>query len=318
MTMGIVAEMGGFQFHSLRLRCRCSRPAATNVLTMARGYEMRLRAMLGMVSGNRGEIGKEGRGKGGHLLQDEVVGISWRRSKHDDDGHKPVLKQTSQGGVEGFVAGPEAGEWQNTLAAELLHETTLREDDAENVSKSGKGHKDGEGALGGAAKHVAEEGCGDKATGGQDLLLWHGGEVGNVDKHVQDGDDADGHRRGNLERSDGVLGLAEGVVGVAVADVAPDDVVERCDNTVGTSRGPLKGIREVVGLLVLGQLDVAGESNPAGNDNDQDDEYLDGAQDVLESDPPLQRCAVDEERGRDAGQADYTLVPTPNLDICCV
>lgn len=46
----------------------------------------------------------------GHILENEVVSITRRRSKNDNDTDEPVLKETSQRSVERAVAGPEAGE----------------------------------------------------------------------------------------------------------------------------------------------------------------------------------------------------------------
>jgi hypothetical protein len=45
-TTGSVALIGGFQSHAFRFRYRCIRAKATNALTMARGYDMRLRRTL--------------------------------------------------------------------------------------------------------------------------------------------------------------------------------------------------------------------------------------------------------------------------------
>lgn len=43
-------------------------------------------------------------------VQDEVVRISWRGRKHDDDRHKPVLSESNERGVERRIACPEVGE----------------------------------------------------------------------------------------------------------------------------------------------------------------------------------------------------------------
>jgi hypothetical protein len=59
--------------------------------------------------------------EGKNILEDEVVGISWWGSKHNDYGDEPVLKEAHEGCVAGFVAGPEAGEWEDTFTADFLN-----------------------------------------------------------------------------------------------------------------------------------------------------------------------------------------------------
>ncbi len=243
-----------------------------------------------------------------HLLEDKVVGVAGRRRDNGDDGDNVVLREAGKRGVEGPVAGPEAGKGQDTLATELLNETALREDDAEDVAKSGEGDKDAHGALGRLAKHVAEERGGDEALGLEDLLLGDAGKVGDVGEHVEDGDAAEGEGRGELEGAGRVLGLGEGVVCVAVADEAPDDVVEGHDDAVAAARGALEGVVEVVDLAHLGQVDERRD------DDDDDDEDLEHAEHVLQADPPLERRAVDEERGRQAPQRNAALIPVRDLD----
>lgn len=222
-------------------------------------------------------------------------------------------QKTWERSVERSIAGPEFGKRQDALATQLLHEPALREDHTEDIPQCRQRHEDGQGALGRRPHDVAEERRGDEPLGGEHLLLWHGGKVRDVDQHVKHADDADCEGRCDLERADGVLGLAEGVVGVAVADVAPDDVVERRDDAVGAARRPLKRVGEVVGLLV--ELDAARQRRPASKDHDQDDEDLDAAEEVLESQPPFECEAVDQEREGEAGQADAALVPPVDLDV---
>lgn len=119
-----------------------------------------------------------------------------------------MLKETGQRGVEGPVARPEAREGQDTLAAQLLHQAALGENDAEHVAIGRQSNEHAQGALGGAAKDIAEERGGDEAAGGNDLVLGHRREVGNVDKHVEHRYDADGQRRGNAQGPDGVSRFA--------------------------------------------------------------------------------------------------------------
>jgi len=226
-----------------------------------------------------------------------------------------VLEEAGQRGVEGPVARPEAGEGQDAFPAQLLDQAALGEDDAEHVAVGRQGDEDAQGALGGAAKDVAEERGGDEAAGGDDLVLGHGGKVGNVDEHVEHRDDADGQGRGDAQGPDGVARLAQGIVGVAVANVAPDDVVKSRDDAVDAARGALEGIGEVVRLLVLGELEMAGQRHPAAHDDDEDDNDLDEAEQVLQADAPLERQAVDQKGRRDAGKADAALVPPVDLDV---
>lgn len=247
------------------------------------------------------------------ILENEVVGIAWWGSEDNNDTDQPMLEETSERRIERSVARPESRKGQNTLTAKFLNKSTLGEDDTEDVSKGRQGNKDGERALRGVAKDVAEERSGDETLGSENLLLGHGGEIGNVDEHVHDGDGADGQGRGNLEGALRVLGLAEGVVGVAVADITPDDVVQGRDDAIGAAGGALKGVGEVVGLLV--DLEVAAQRHEAGNDDDEDDEQLDDAEGVLQTETPFQRTAMDEERGRDARQTNTALIPAIDLDI---
>lgn len=224
-----------------------------------------------------------------------------------------MLEQTSERCVEGLVAGPEAREGQDALTAELLDKTTLGEDDGEDVAKGGKGNEDGEGALGGATKNVAEQGSGDEAARGQDLLLGNGSEVGNVDEHVKNRDGTDGDGSSKLQGADRVLRLAEGVVGVAVTDVGPDDVVDGGDDTVGTAGGALKGIVEVVEVIV--DLEVTAEGNEASDDHEEDNGELDPAEKVLQAQTPLEGGTVDDEGRGDASETDTTLVEAGDLNV---
>lgn len=96
---------------------------------MARGYEITLKIVS---TRTRSCLGWDS-------LQDEVIGITGRRSQHDDDRYSPVLKETGKRCIERPIAGPEPGEGQDTFATKFLHETALRKDDAEDVSKSREG-----------------------------------------------------------------------------------------------------------------------------------------------------------------------------------
>jgi len=57
---------------------------------------------------------------------------------------------------------------------------------------------------------------------------------------------------------------------------------------------------------------------PARYDDQQDNDQLDGAEEILQSQTPFQRTAMDKEGGCDAGKSNSTLVPPVDLDFCCV
>ena len=224
-----------------------------------------------------------------------------------------MLEQTGERRVEGSVACPETRKGEDALTTELLNQATLREDDAEDITKRGQSDKHGESALCGATKNIPKERSGYQATSCQDLFLRNGGKVGNVDKHVENRHDPDGQRGCNLERSDRIAGFAKGIVGVAVANIAPDDIVERSDNTICTPSSSFKGIGEVVRFL--GKLDVAAKCNPARHHNDQHDDEFNYTEKVLESETPLESGAMDQEGSGDTSKADTSLVPSINFDI---
>lgn len=226
-----------------------------------------------------------------------------------------MLEETGSRRVEGTVARPETGEWKDTLATKFLDETALREDDGEDVAKGGEGDEDGQRALGSATKDVPEQRGSYKSAGGDDLLLGNRGKVSDVDEHVQDRDHTDGERSGDLESAHGVLCLGQGVVGVAVTNVTPDDVVKSGHDTISGTSGALKRLGEVVRLLVFGELEMTTKGNPAGDNDDQDDDDLDGAEEVLKTDTPLDRGGMDQEGGSDAGETDSTLVPSVDLNV---
>lgn len=243
-----------------------------------------------------------------YLLENKVVSITCGGCEDGDHGDEPVLKQTSQGSVERTVASPQARKGQDTLSAKLLDETALREDDTQDVAKGRQSHKDGESSLGALAKHVTEEGGSNESLGLKNLCLGHTSKVGNVGQHVQNSDTANSQGSGDLEGAGRVLGLAEGVVCVAVANETPNDVVQRGDYAVGTSSCALEGVVEAVDLLDL--LDIGQRSD----DDDDDDANLDNTEDVLETNTPFQGRAVDQKRRRDAGHGNSSLVPIRNLD----
>lgn len=197
-----------------------------------------------------------------------------------------MLGEANQGGVERGIASPEVGEGKDALASNLLDQTALGEDDGEDVAEGREGDEDGQGALGLGAEHVPEEGGGENAARGENLFARDGGEVRDVGKHVEDCYGAEGEGCGDLEGAHGVLGLGQRVVGVAVADVGPDDVVEGGHDAVGRAGGAGEGVGEVIGLLDA-RLEVAAEGGEAGEDDEEEDEQLDYAEEVLQTQTPV-------------------------------
>ena len=124
--------------------------------------------------------------------------------------------------------------------------STLRKDHTEDVSIRRQRYEHTKRPLCLFTEYVPKERSGQDPTGTDDLGLGHRREIGNVDEHVHDGDRPQSQGRGDLECADGVLGLGQSVVGVAVPDVRPDYVVERGDDPVGAPGGALESVREVV------------------------------------------------------------------------
>ena len=208
----------------------------------------------------------------GFLLEDEVVRISRRGCEHDDHGNEPVFEQTGQRGVERTVAGEEAGVRQDALAAELLDDSALGEDHRKNVTEGGQSDEDRKRALGSGTHNIAEEGSCKNAPRREDLILGHGGEVGDVGEHVKDRNASESHGSREFECSDGVLRLGQGVVRVGIPNVRPDDIVESCDDSVRASCCSCKGVVEVVRVV---DFDSTTQSGEARKDDNQEDGQLD-------------------------------------------
>ena len=160
----------------------------------------------------------------------------------------------------------------------------MREDDRKDIPERRERDEDAECALGLGAEDVTEERSSQDTSARRDLLARDGSKVRDVDEHVENADAQDAERCSELECADRVLHLGHGVVGVAVADVAPDDVVERGHDAVRRAGGSLEGVREVVRLL---HLQMPTERGEASEDDDEQDEQLDDAQEVLEAQTPL-------------------------------
>ena len=97
------------------------------------------------------------------------------------------------------------------------------------------------------------------------------------------------------------------VIGIRVADKRPNDIIQCHDNTISASSSSLKGILEVVRRL---NLRVASQSHPASDNNEDDNDELDNTKQVLKTETPVQREAVNQERSSDASKANTSLVPS--------
>lgn len=142
-------------------------------------------------------------------VDDEVVRVSRRQGEDRDETDCPVETKAGERGVERTVAGPELGEGKDALAAELLVDATLRKDDGQNVAESGESNENRKGTLSVRTHDVAEEESGNKRATASDLLLGRSREVGDVGENVEDSDEADRERAGNLEGTLRVLNLGE-------------------------------------------------------------------------------------------------------------
>lgn len=249
----------------------------------------------------------------GDDVEDKVEGISWWWRQHDDNGDNPVFEKTDKWGVEWLVGSPETRPWKNTLTTDLLNQTTLGEDDGEDVSEGGERDEDRKSSLSLWSEHVAEERGSKNTSRRQDLLAWNSCEVCNVGQHVKDGDGTEGSWSGNLQSLDWVLGLGKSVVGVGVSNVRPNDVVESGDNSVCGSGSSSKGIGEVIWLLNA-WLKVASKGSESGADDQEKNQKLDNAQEVLKTETPVHGECVNQESNCDTGESDTTLVPAVDLD----
>jgi hypothetical protein len=113
-----------------------------------------------------------------------------------------MLEEAHEGRVEGFVAGPEAGEGEDTFTADFLyhwlvmlsvyisygkgigagvrHTSTLRKDNAQYISKSRKCNEDGEDSFGTSSEHITEESCSYNLFGADYICFWDGSKVRNL------------------------------------------------------------------------------------------------------------------------------------------
>lgn len=91
-----------------------------------------------------------------------------------------MLKQSGKRSVERAIAGPEPRKGQNSLTTQFLHQTTLREDNAEHITKGRKCYEDGESTFGLWTEHIAEQGRSDQALRRDDLMSRDCSEVCNL------------------------------------------------------------------------------------------------------------------------------------------
>ena len=62
-------------------------------------------------------------------------------------------------------------------------------------------------------------------------------------------------------------------------------------------------------------MHMSRECHPTSDDDKQNDNQLDDTEQILQKQTPFHRQGVDEESNGDTGQADTTLVPSPDFDI---
>ena len=70
------------------------------------------------------------------------------------------------------------------------------------------------------------------------------------------------------------------VIGIRIANKGPDDIVQCHDDSISASSGPLKGIGKVMRSLNFG---MTGQSHPASNDDEDNDDKLDNSKKVLKA-----------------------------------
>jgi hypothetical protein len=65
-------------------------------------------------------------------------------------------------------------------------------------------------------------------------------------------------------------------------------------------------------------LGMATKCHPTTNNDEQDDNQLDNTKRILKKDTPFQGNGVDKKGGSETGQTNSTLIPSSDLNICCV
>lgn len=160
-----------------------------------------------------------------------------------------MLKQPRKRRIERPITRPQSRERQDTLSPKLLHYPALREYHTQHVTESRQRDENRQRALSPRAENIAEQRCGDEALRRDDFFCGNSGEVGDVDEHIEDCNGAKGERGGAFECADGILGFAQGIVGVAVANVAPNNIIEGCDDAVCATGGADEGVVEIVWFI---------------------------------------------------------------------
>ena len=85
----------------------------------------------------------------------------------------------------------------------------------------------------------------------------------------------------------------ECVVGVAVPDITPDDVINGCDDSVCTSCSSFKSIDEVFRLF---DLQVTAEGGQTRNIYQEQNQQFDNTQQILQSQSPFQSTAMNKKK----------------------
>ena len=75
-------------------------------------------------------------------VEHKVVSVASRRGQDSNGCDQPVFKEAGQRRIEGPVAGEEARKGEDASSAELLNQTALGEDDAEQSAEGGRGGKE--------------------------------------------------------------------------------------------------------------------------------------------------------------------------------
>ncbi len=150
------------------------------------------------------------------------------------------------------------------------HTPPLRKDDTEDIAKCREGYKNRECSFRLWTEDVPEEGSGKNAARSQNLFLRHRREVRDldsgmsqlghshartrfsyIDQHIQNGHSTQSKRSRNFQGPHRISRFTQGVIGIAVANVAPDHVVQGCHNPVCATSGTLECVVEIMGFVNL-------------------------------------------------------------------
>lgn len=242
-------------------------------------------------------------------VQHEVVSITWRWGHDGDDTHDPVLEKTNKWSVERFLGGEESGEWQTSLTAQLLDNSTLGENDRQDIAQGGEGDENRGGLFSALTKSVSEESRSHNSTRSTNLVSWHNSVVSNVYQHIKHGDGKQGSWSSDLQSSDWVLDLTQGVVGVGVTNVRPNNVVQSIDNSETGGCGAVEGIGEIMGVTELFGFDSTTQGDPTGDRNEKNNGNLENTKNVGQEQTGLDVDTVDDECKSNHTNTDSSGVP---------